>query len=84
MSSINVEQGHPLPDDHFKNRFPWETMKHGDSFTVRGNSARNSARASFHKYSKKYLNQHNVLLVLVTKQVGPDLYRIWMKEAGKD
>ena len=82
MEPITVERGHPLPDDHFKNRFPWADMKPGDSFTIRGNSNRNSARASFHKYSKKYLNTHNVLLILVTKQIGPDLYRLWVIEAG--
>lgn len=80
---ITIEDNVPLPAKAKSPKFPWAVMKHGDSFVVEGSINRNRAHASFRAYRKAYVQEHNVLLKIITRQIEPDVYRVWLMEAGR-
>lgn len=86
---ITIEHDIPLPTNASAPRYPWASMKPGDSFTVQGALARNAARSSFTKYYWKNKNRQTPRLKIVTRHEGGGVYRIWivdlqtMREAAK-
>ena len=80
--TLIVEDNIPLPASATSPKFPWATMKPGESFTVQGTSERNRAHASFRIFRQAHFNEHNILLKIVTRKIGADSYRVWLVEAG--
>ena len=64
--------------------FPWDELKHGDGFLVRGVVAYNNVMRSFRSYRMTYLNKNNVLLRVEKKRVGHNTFYIQLLDHSKE
>ena len=79
MSDIEITPAIPVPAAASARKYPWPTMKDGDSFMVQGPKARKSAMTSFDFYKRtREAAGYLVPFKLVTRSMGDGRYRLWL------
>lgn len=79
MSDIEITAAVPVPVSAKARKYPWPTMKDGDSFVVQGPRARKSALTSFDFYKRSREAAGGIYpFKLVTRSVGGGQYRLWL------
>lgn len=64
--------------------FPWDELKHGDGFLVKGSTAYSNVLRSFRNYRMVYLNKNNVLLRIEKKRIGQNTFYIQLLDHSKE
>lgn len=79
MTSPEIKPAIPIPPALSARKYPWPTMRDGDSFEVEGAKARKSAMTSFDAYKRtRQAAGHVVPFKLVTRSMGGGRYRLWL------